>query len=128
MIRPLQMTWRVFVLIADITAGLARQSNFTRICGVRLTNGAACAGTETNFMSHGVSRVASEETTMIRTGYVNIFRSKDGKYEYPSGIVHMDEQRAMDARRSKALVGKPVFLAQITWDDGQPGPKQGAGP
>jgi hypothetical protein len=64
---------------------------------------------------------------MIQTGYVNIFGSKDGKYEYPSGIVHMTAERAMAARKNSALVGRPVFLAQLTWDDGQLVPSQPAG-
>jgi hypothetical protein len=32
----------------------------------------------------------------------------------------MTADQAMDARKNKALVGTPVFLAQITWDDGEP--------
>ena len=57
---------------------------------------------------------------MVRTGYVNIFQSKDGQYEYPSGIVHLTAQRAVDAQKNPNLVGRPVFVAQITWDDTKP--------
>ena len=33
-----------------------------------------------------------------------------GNTEFPSGIVHMNEQRAMDARKNKALSGNPFSL------------------
>ena len=53
---------------------------------------------------------------MIRNGYVNVFIGK-GNYRYPSGIIHKTREAAERAKDKPELVGNPVYVAQVTWEE-----------
>ena len=60
---------------------------------------------------------------MIRIGYVNVFIGKEN-YRYPSALIHKTREAAQKATTSPGLVGKQVYVAELTWEepDGQPWP------
>ena len=53
--------------------------------------------------------------TKRQIGYVNVFIGK-GNYRYPSGIVHKTKTAAKNAQK-KPTEGKPVYVAEIQWDE-----------
>ncbi|MEH2513473.1 hypothetical protein V1291_004827 [Nitrobacteraceae bacterium AZCC 1564] len=50
------------------------------------------------------------------TGYTNIFDDGEGR-RYPSGTIFETAEAALTAQKNPALVGKAVFLAQVTWSE-----------